>query len=133
MPGRERLSQEQTIRKIEDALDALLTAIHEHEDRKRAQASSPPEIAVLSVADIMESGEDELDLEDWLDDPVGHALREGIEALGRHLFRVLGNTGKMGDVLERVASRDEKHYSSRATIMDKRWDGIGSDSDIWVA
>lgn len=121
------------VEKIENALDELLTAIIEHDVRRAKLAQlQTPQIAETPVVGLMTKAVDEHDLGSLVQDPVRQALRYSVKRLGGHLFRLLGNTDAMRDVLERVAARDQRHYHQRANIMDKKWGGIGSGRDIWV-
>lgn len=117
---------EQKLHAIEDALDAVLTAIHKHD----AEQPKRP-LKAVSFAEIVERDIDS-DVEELTEDPVGAALRQAVWRLGKKLYSILGETNAMSSVLERVASRDPANYGKRVSIMDNRWEGIGSGNDVWL-
>lgn len=118
------------VEKIEDALDQLLTtAIRTDQDRAREPDYDRPPVSLRdSVAAYVErltaSTPAQRRAHDFLDRPVGEALRQAIRILGERLFEV-GGLKLMSDVLYRVAERDRVQEHRRIGIMDRRWDGIG--------
>ena len=120
--------------RIENALDELVTAIIEHDAKwaKSAQVHTPA-IAERPVAKLMVRTADNVDPASLVGDPVGEALRQTVRDLGGELFRLLGSTKAMRAVLERVAGRDQRRYRQRLNVMDKTWNGIGSDHDLWTS
>ena len=118
------------VRRIEQALDAILCAIEEHQRLLEADAvRAPRKLEPISWAEL--ATKDLSPVADILSNPVGASLRRGIRELGRRLF-VLGGTELMGKVLDRVAEMGGI-WGVRVTILDKRWDGIGNASDSWLA
>ena len=69
--------------------------------------------------------------EQFISDPIGRSLREGVKALGKLLFALTGSVGAMQDSAERVCNRDRNHWSWRASIIEKRWNGIGDGNNRW--
>ncbi len=120
-------TDEQKLQAIEDALDAVLTAIHEH-DAQRPKGA----LKAITLAEIMQRNVDG-DVEELTKDPVGAALRHAVWRLGKKLHGIFGRTSGMSDVLERVASRDPANYGTRVYLMDKRWEGIGHGNDVWLS
>src|SRR5262249_55252306 len=59
----------------------------------------------------------------YANDPVGHALRDGVKRCGERLWEITHDTDKMRDTLYRVAGESYR----RIDIMDKWWDGVGGD------
>jgi hypothetical protein len=106
-----------TVEQIESALDQLLTAIVEH-DRRRAEA---------------EAGAVSYPGKNFIDDPIGHALRDGVTKLGKCLFACTGSLAALEKTCERVAARDPAYWALRADIIDKWWDGIGDERGRWAA
>jgi hypothetical protein len=111
------------VTRIEEALDKILTAIEEHERSTDAERPKRP-FKFAAAADVTA-------IDDLLDDPVGRSLRRGIKELGQRLFE-LGGTKLMEQVLDRVV-RMGSQWHMREDILDKRWDSIGDESDLWVA
>jgi hypothetical protein len=118
----------QALQAIEDALDAVLTAIHKH-DAERPKGGP---LKAYTWAEIADRGLVDSDVEELSEDPVGAALRQAVWRLGKKLYAVLGETRAMSGVLERVASRDPANYGKRVSIMDNRWEGIGKGNDVWL-
>ena len=44
-----------------------------------------------------------------------------------------GSTDAMGASLDNIASRKPSHGGRRTDIMDKWWNGIGGEGDIWIS
>jgi hypothetical protein len=122
------------IRRIEAALDALLTEIIERILAQRAEPKMPRAAQLMAtpfkVAALDEiPSRDETEVTEILQDPVGSACRYAIKRLGQHLYSVAKSMDVMAEVLDRVAERDPKHSGLRADIMDKWWEGIGEGDD----
>lgn len=116
------------VERIEDALDALLTAALEA-DRKPPLGpdkglQSAGEVA-SQVIEAMSWTQARRQADRLLDEPVPTALRLAIRTLGRRLNEIGGHT-LMLDVMYRVASRDPAQESRRDWIIEYAWDGIGS-------
>jgi hypothetical protein len=71
--------------------------------------------------------------EDFIDDPIGHALRDGVTKLGKCLFARTGSLAALEKTCERVAARDPAYWALRADIIDKWWDGVGDERGRWAA
>jgi hypothetical protein len=103
---------------IEHALNRLLRGAIDEETYRQARGTA----LVLTRAELsMETKTSEL-----LRNPVGEACRMAIRKLGKRLYE-LGGLQLMTDVCDRVGDMDQAHSGQRIDIMDKRWDGIGSD------
>ena len=122
---------------LERALDVLLTAMLE-EDRKLAETAGASSFKahVFTAADLQRAARLtrlEMDVTDLQRQPVRAACRQAVRRIGEHLFKILGSTDGMREVLERAADMVPEQYGHRASIVDHAWDGIGSDSDRWLA
>jgi hypothetical protein len=121
IPTRANLQARAELCRIEEALDALLTACENHQ---------PPasEIRILSTAEFCKQSP----VESLLNDPIGRALRLGIKKLGGRLHQ-LGGTDFMRSVAERVADMRDGFFGRRLSVLDHAFDGIGAGSkDFWV-
>jgi hypothetical protein len=120
-----------SLAQIEDALDQLLTRLlkeREQERKKRAASGQPPSFRVISAAELVAEpikSEQEVWREILIDRAITGSLEYAIHELGEVLFQ-RGGTKLMREALERVARRNPKTSRYRASIMDKKWDGIGN-------
>jgi hypothetical protein len=121
------LKQKDEIRRIEQSLDALLSAIDQH-DAWCDRAGVRPKLRPIDAEDLIAT--EFSPVEELLNRPVPAALRGGIKELGRRLFD-LGGTKLMGQVCDRVAEMGGS-WDKRMTILDARWDGIGNQKDRWL-
>lgn len=129
MPKRVANKTKKEIAQIERALDTLLCAIEEHtREREAGAALSPKRLKVISWTQLAQA--DLSPIHDVLHDPVGEILRWGLEVLGWRLFD-LGGTALMGKVLDRVVEMGGQ-WAVRTAILDRRWDGIGNESELWL-
>jgi hypothetical protein len=115
---------------IKDALHALLNARIEY-DQWRAETATRTVKLEFMTLDDHDWGR--LRLKDIIDHPVQTSIRLQMRALGKELYQLLGNTRAMVQVCEDVAGRNPKKHGYRADILDKAWDGIGANQDIWAA
>jgi len=122
--------------KAELALHHLVTAAIEHRlksdtERRAPREGGPSRLGLRTWKEITSASYGDAELEELIRDPIATSLRLGITKVGRMLFRH-GGTKAMQIALERVADRDPAHYGYRSDIMDKAWEGIGSDEDVWT-
>lgn len=69
--------------------------------------------------------------EDWIEDPVGEALRAGVREIGKIIARLSGFA-----VMQEVAEWSAEKTKCRGAIeiIDKNWDGIeDKDGCLWVS
>jgi hypothetical protein len=100
------------IKKVEQALHTLLTAIEQHK-----MPSRPNDGRVPSFAEFMAS----VPYGSLERDPVGYSLRQGVSICGQWLWNLTRCVDKMRDSLHRVAGNSGR----RMSIMDRCWDGVG--------
>lgn len=120
-----------SIADVEGALDALLSALIEQREQREAEADPAGTFEIITFSELMSTPSEVWKCRDFVADPIGRSLRRGIKEAGRHLYRLLGSTTAMGDVLERVAERNPRQYGRRASIIDHAWNGIGESDDRW--
>lgn len=121
-----KMTDDEHLALLKDAIDANLTARIEYDRQQRP----PSEIRFVRFDDDDWA---RLRLEAIIDHPVETALRRQLKDLGKELYRALGSTQAMVPVCQEVAARDPKKENYRSTIVDKAWDGIGHEGDIWVS
>lgn len=109
--------------RIERALDELLKTAIATRAPWPPKHDGPVSIAVV-IEDWLGGTSAQRAASDFLDNPVGEAVRKAVTTLGRRLYEI-GGLQLMHDVLDRVAPLDPTKESRRIAIMDKRWDGIG--------
>ena len=123
-----------TFKDIERIVFALDDLVEEIVKRTQTRPASPSRLTATSIKirklDELASQED-AEVCEILDDPVGAACHHAIRRLGEHLYELARDTDIMSDVLEQVVDRDPSRYSLRATIIDKSWNGIGAGQDRW--
>ncbi len=113
---------------IKHALDALLTVAT---DRALARRFTPSQEGGLrgfifsECLALFEASEAQRKAADLIRDPIGEAVRVAVRVLGKRLHE-LGGMDLMTTVLDEVAQLDRANEPRRETIMDRRWDGIGS-------
>lgn len=111
------------------AIAANLDALEAHRHR-RAESQPPTHIyPTMWAAEPLEK----LHLDSIIKDPARRALKEQLKKLGQQLFDIVGSTDAMRDVADEVANLNPRKWGARAAILDKGWDGVGSDKDRWVA
>ncbi len=118
--------------KIENALDALLTAVACYE----REPALLPETGAVSAGALIGAYLEKLttwtkaqrSADELLQRPVSWALRRAIRTLGKRLHEI-GGDRLMHDICDRVAARDPAREGWRLGVIDHRWDGIGE----WVA
>lgn len=123
--------QAEEVQRHESALDHLLTAAtHEVNIALRGPGRGPVSAATIGheFVEKLSWSEARRKAADFLDDPVGEALRQAVRKIGKRLHEI-GGEKLMLDVCHRVAARDPSQQQRRTAIMDHRWDGIGK----WIA
>jgi hypothetical protein len=121
-----KMTDNEHIALLKDAIDANLTARVEYDKRQR-----PP-----SKIEFVKFDDDDwarLRLEAIIRNPVEIALRRQLKELGKELYRAVGSTKTMVAICQDVAARDPKKEGYRSNIIDKAWDGVGREGDIWVS
>ena len=117
---------------LEQALDALLTAMAEDE-AKRSETT----LGLVMVKPAHLSGpvptRSEMELAQILREPVYFACRMAVRRLGERTFTITGSTDGMRDVADRVAGQMPAQFGRRLSVLNSAWDGVGSDSDRWWA
>jgi hypothetical protein len=117
-----------TVEDIERALGALISEIIKLKGKLTAEsveainqalyARSGPAVTRFKVAiDLITSS------------PIDGALRLSVRQIGEGLFRNLQSPQKMMRVARRVCSQDEANWSTRMTVIDAAWEGIGSEAN----
>ena len=107
---------------IENALDALLTCATDH--RPPSREDEGPRSFASIVENIITTSRVRREAEEIVHNPLGQAARNAIRTLGEFAHEI-GGQQLMGDVLARVAQRDQRRESIREHIMDVLWDGVG--------
>lgn len=131
-------SDEQTeVECISEALNELLTAAVASRAVKRPWVKPRPigaRVWTFQEATDISARDRELreDVEDLINDPTGWCVRKGIKRLGKRLFDI-GGTDLMRTVLNDVTDRGGRDEGRWMDILDKRWNGIGREGDIWLA
>ena len=118
---------------VERALDVLLRAMIDEDGKRVPNVDCTVVFLASNLQHMKLPTRTEMDVKAIVDEPVRAACKQAVRKLGEHLFKALGNTEAMSDLLERVADMDPPRYSYRAGIMDKAWDGIGNERDRWWA
>jgi hypothetical protein len=112
---------------IVDALDRLLSAMIEHDKQRDKERSGTPAAtpfqALTKLEDLPTRAESEIKA--LLKTPVRSALKQAVRRLGEVTFQVTSDLGQMQDIAEAAASRDDRHYGRRASIINSAWNGIG--------
>jgi hypothetical protein len=67
------------------------------------------------------------------EEPVVMALQAQMKTLGKLLFDLLGSTSPMVDVATEIADDGPGGFQWRCNVIDKNWDGVGANGDIWTA
>lgn len=111
---------------IRDALDALLKARLEHDQRCDEMPPKPIKFVRFDNFDATRSR-----FEGIIEDPVRAALRRVMNDLGKELFKLVGSIEVMLAICNEVASRDPKREGRRLSIIDSAWNGIGDDRGRW--
>jgi hypothetical protein len=89
----------------------------------------PGVLKVISAAELMDTPDEKLRLEEIIGNATLRALQKQIRDLGKELHRLLGSKDGMLEVAEEVANLDRRNWEYRINIIDKNWDGIGG----WAA
>lgn len=110
---------------IERALDELLKVAVSTKAPWPPRIERPVKLVEL-IDDHFSQTQAQRNATSLLDNPVGEAVRKGVTTFGKRLYEI-GGLQLMTDVLDRVAEMDPTKQSWRIDIMDKRWDGIGSE------
>ena len=117
---------------VQRALDDLLSAAIEHDERQQMLSSGTVAAARLRWIDIDVAPENcRSAIVPLLHDPVGAALRSGIRTLGEHLFAVTGDTAAMRAVTERLLAANRVQHVQIIQLIDLAWVGLGSEDDHW--
>jgi hypothetical protein len=120
---------------IEKTEAALRTLVGEMVRIDREKRSEPPKVGSLMGTsfdfDRPISSRYEISISRVQRDPIRGALKNAVRLLGEHLFETTQSTDAMEKVLERIAADYPVDYGRYADIMDKSWDGIGSDAGGW--
>jgi len=128
------LTEDEHLGLIKDAIDAVLRARLEYDNFLESKRTTDPIkfefIDMTGWGDPVPNNRDRL--RSIIKDPVRKSLRKTLKGLGKELFQLLGNTDAMLEVAEEVANREPKKWGHRIDIIDKTWDGIGNDTDVWV-
>lgn len=119
--GEPNVTKDDEVRGIKAALNVLVSAIIEDRQTPRGDGTfrSVPfeELGNWTGAQLVTEG--------LIRSPKESAYGLGVRALGKRLNE-LGGGNLMLEVCEEVAGMDARWESSRASIIDHRWDGIGS-------
>lgn len=120
------MTKDEEVAAIKAALTTLIDACMDH--RRAGSPGSRRSLEAVSFADIVLSETRAQDIaEGIISDPLGESYRRSVRSLGKRLFE-LGGLNAMQDAADEVANaRGEGQFSARVDIMDKRWDGIGTD------
>lgn len=123
--------------KIEDALDALLSAALRADRDPSLLPERGVERAGVIVGELLDKISNwtlaQRQASDLLHRPVAEACRQGVHVLGERLYEI-GGVGLMREVLHRVAERDPANEGRRIGLMDHRWSGIGDErGGMWLA
>lgn len=117
---------------VQRALDDLLQAAIEHDERQQMLSSGTVAAARLRWIDINVAPENQrTDIIPLLHDPIGASLRTSIRTLGEHLFRLSGTTALMRDMAERLLAANRTQHVLIIQLVDLAWARIGSDADHW--
>lgn len=122
-------AQATEVAKIEAALDRLVTAAIQN---RREPSLDPSKDRLVGAAELMAGFQDSLtwtkaqrEADELLERPLSATIRRGIRTLGKRLNEI-GGWELMTDVCDRVSAADPREEGRRASIIDHRWDGIGS-------
>lgn len=105
------------------ALDALLAAIKDDNERHRGDLTTPRSAGSMDWT--WEETELELSAYDLIRNPVGQALRNAIKLLGERLHE-RGGIGLMREALDGACTLNAADEGWREAILDRLWSGIGA-------
>jgi hypothetical protein len=126
------LSHDDHLELLKQAIASSLDARLKHEARLREENKDKPQhCKIFSVRDLIRADANWLYLDEVIENPIRKALRRQLQQLGKRLFDLVGTTADILEIAEEIAN--PRNYYSCFNIMDKNWDGIGSDTDAWVA
>ena len=120
------------VARIEQALDALLSAMIDEEARW-------PEPALYHIrATPYDSSKPvktrvEMEVGQLLQEPVYFACRLAVRRLGERVHAVADGTAGMRRIAHRVARVHPARGAPILSILESAWDGVGTDTDRWWA
>ena len=117
---------------VQRALDDLLNAAIEHDERQQLLSSGTVAAARLRWIDIDVAPENQREtIVPLLHDPIGASLRTAMRTLGEHLHAVFGDTSGMAAVAERLLEANRTRRIQVIQLIDLAWAGLGTEQDRW--
>ncbi|MHC2020244.1 hypothetical protein [Methylobacterium sp. CM6247] len=62
-----------------------------------------------------------------------HETRPFLKNFGRRAYDLMGSVDGMRVICHKVAGLDPRNAEVRRDMLDKGWDGVGGEHDVWTA